>query len=227
MKSFFKYFFNLEAVQYSISFILYLYLQLVYHTSTKKIIFEENFEQKKFLNDSAIYVFWHNRLALMPFTRPPKLKINVLISTHRDGRVIAQVMKRFNFNIITGSSNKNSYSALKTIIKHINLGESIAITPDGPKGPKNQINSNVIAISSLCKKYIVPVTYSCARGIIFNSWDRFILPTPFNKIVIAYGTPIKTERNLNDTQITELNNLLASNLNLITNKADRITKLHT
>jgi lysophospholipid acyltransferase (LPLAT)-like uncharacterized protein len=225
LKSFFKYFFGLSWVQYTISFFIYLYLQLVYHTSKKLIIYEEGFDPKKYATDPAIYTFWHNRLAFMPFTNRKKNKISVLISDHRDGKVIAQTMKIFGFNIISGSSTRNSYSAMKNILKCNKLNQTIVITPDGPKGPKNQINSNIIAISSLCQRYIVPATYSCSKEFILNSWDRLIIPKLFNEIVIIYGTPIRPEKKLSDHHTEILKNQLASNLNYISNKADSITSL--
>jgi lysophospholipid acyltransferase (LPLAT)-like uncharacterized protein len=225
LKSFFKYFFGLASVQYALSFIIYLYLQLVYHTSKKQIIFEKGFDLKRYNTESAIYAFWHNRMAMMPFDKPKKIKINVLISDHRDGRIIAQTMKVFGFDIISGSSTKNSYSAIKNILKQSNLGQTVAITPDGPKGPKKQINSNIIAISGLCQKYIIPMTYSCSKAFILRSWDRLIIPKLFNKIVIVLGTPIKPEKKLSDEQIKKLNNQLVSSLNYINDKADSITKL--
>ena len=222
MKGFFKYFFNLAWVQYIISFILYLYLLLVYHSSKKQIIYEEGFDVNKYQSEPGLYVFWHNRLALMPFARPAQIKVNVLSSDHRDGRIVAQVMRVFGFNTIFGSSNKHSFYALKAVLRHVALGQSVAITPDGPKGPKNQINGNVIAISGLCQRYIIPMTYSCIRAITFNSWDRFILPLPFNKLIIIYGKPIKAEKKLRSEEAQELNNQLASCLNSITNKADSL-----
>ncbi len=225
MKRFLKYFFSLPSIQLVTSYVIYVYLHIVYFTSKKQIIFSEDFNYKKFCTNPEIYVFWHNRLALMPFARAPKFKVNVLISNHRDGMIIAKVMAIFGFNIITGSSTKNSYKALKSIITLANAKESVYLTPDGPKGPRYQINGNVIAVSSLCQKYIIPMSYSCTRSIIFNSWDKFIFPLPFNKIVISYGTPIKAPRKLNAEQITKLNNQLTLNLNLITKQVDQITKL--
>ena len=189
------------------------------------MVFEEGFDPKKFATNPAIYAFWHNRMAMIPFAVYKKIKINVLISDHRDGKIIAQTMKIFAFNIISGSSTRNGYNALKNILKCSKLNQTVAITPDGPKGPKNQINSNIIAISGLCQRYIIPMTYSCSKAFILRSWDRLIIPKPFNKIVIVLGTPIKPERKLNDDQIKKLNNQLASSLNYISNKADSITNL--
>jgi len=225
LKSILKYFFGASWVQYVISFLIYLYLQLVYYTSKKQIIYEKGFDYKKFTTNPAIYAFWHNRLAMMPFARPKKVKVNVLISDHRDGKIIAKTMKIFNFNIISGSSTRNSYNAIKNIIKFSKLNQTIVITPDGPKGPKNQINSNIVAISSLCQKYIIPVTYSCSKAFILKSWDRLIIPKLFNKLIIIYGSPLKPEKKLNEQQIEKLNNQLATKLNYITNKSDSITHL--
>lgn len=209
-------------MQYSISFILYLYLQLVYFSSKKQFIYSNQFNLSKYRSEPALYAFWHNRLAMMPFARPKTIKVNVLSSDHRDGRTVAQVMRIFGFNTIFGSSNKNSFFALKSIIKCVKLGQSVAITPDGPKGPKNKINGNIVAISGLCNKYIIPMSYSCKRAFVFNSWDQFILPTPFNSLVIIYGDPIKADRDSSEAQLAQLNSELEQGLNEITKRADRV-----
>lgn len=222
MKALLKNIFGNIMVQYSISFLLYLYLQLVYLTSKKRVIFSDSLSKKCYNNENAIYAFWHNRLAFMPFARPKNIKVNVLTSEHRDGRIIALVMRVFSFGIIAGSTTRGGFSALKAILACVKSGESVAITPDGPKGPRNKINSNIVAISGMSGKVIIPMTYSCKRAYVFNSWDRFILPGLFNDIVIIYGKPIKVDNGEYKEKSEEMNNQLEIALNTITSEADKL-----
>lgn len=178
----------------------------------------------RYQNNPGIYCFWHNRLALMPFMRPRKLQVNVLSSDHRDGRTVAQVMRIFNFKTIFGSSNKNSFFALKSILLCLKSGQSIAITPDGPKGPVHQINGNIIPVAALSGAGIIPMSYACKRAKIFNSWDKFVLPLPFNRLILIYGKPIMVNHKPDEQTLTQLNLLLQQELNSITQEAENLLK---
>jgi lysophospholipid acyltransferase (LPLAT)-like uncharacterized protein len=159
-------------------------------TSKKYYIYSEKFNKKLIEENNFIGAFWHNRLSMMFFLRHKKIKDNVLISEHKDGRVIASTSSLFGVNIITGSSSNISMESLKNIIRCLTKGENLTITPDGPRGPVYQINSNIAKIAQKTSKMIIPISFSCKKKIILRSWDRFIFPLPFNTIYFVYGNPI-------------------------------------
>lgn len=191
-----------------LSALVYIYINIVYFTSKKYVIYPKSFNKNLYQKENAIYAFWHNRLSLMFFMQPKKIRTNVLISEHKDGQLIADTSVLFKTKIIEGSSSNISMSSLKRIIKSLVAGESLAITPDGPRGPVYQINSNIAKIAKRTSKTIIPMSFSCKKKKIMKSWDKFILPLPLNTIYLVYGTPIKpTESNIDDLLKKELNHL--------------------
>ena len=191
-----------------LSAIIYMYINIVYFTSKKYFIFSKKFNKSKHIKGSFIYAFWHNRLSLAFYLAPPKTKINILISEHKDGKIIAQTSRLFGRKIITGSSNKISIKSLRNIIKCLVNKESLAITPDGPRGPVYEINSNIAKIAQKTSTTIIPISFSCKKKKIMNSWDNFIVPLPFNQIYLIYGNPIDpTQNNIEKLLKKELDRL--------------------
>jgi lysophospholipid acyltransferase (LPLAT)-like uncharacterized protein len=122
-----------RLARFFLGWFAYAYIQLSYKTSNWRIIYP-----KTPLNDivvkSAIFAFWHGRLAAMPYLCPPTIAMNILISSHSDGEIIKNAMSHFGFKTISGSTKKKSTQALRHIIKKLTEGENIAITPDGSRG---------------------------------------------------------------------------------------------
>jgi lysophospholipid acyltransferase (LPLAT)-like uncharacterized protein len=159
-------------------------------------------------------------MPMMPHFRTSPFKMNVLISGHRDGDMIARVISHFNFATISGSSSKNSRVALREILSKIKSKEDIAITPDGPRGPACKINSNIIGIARMTGVPIIPMSFSCARHYRFRSWDRFMLPKIWGKGVLVYGRPIYVAKDSSAEEISKLEQELELEMNSITAKAD-------
>ena len=172
--------------------IIFSYIWLVFLTSRKSYIFSAKLDKKKLKEEKIIYLFWHNRLMMMPcLEKLSNAKINVLISMHRDGALISEVMRCFGFDIISGSSHHGSVGAVKGLLEKIKNGETVAITADGSRGPVYKLNTNITKIASRFGVNIVPLSYSTTyKKIFYNSWDKFIFPLPFGKVNIIYGAPI-------------------------------------
>lgn len=225
MKKIIKKIYRVKFIQKCLAWLIFLYLHLVYLTSKKQIVFDEAINREKFQNQNAIFAFWHGRLALMSFACN-KVQMNVLSSLHPDGRVIARAMELFDFKIIDGSSSKKAFSAFKKIIERCKCGESIAITPDGPRGPGMKINaSNIIKVAYKTKLSIYPVTYSAKRVVKLNTWDKFLFPLPFNNLCFMYGAPIDVADNFSENNHQNYKKYLESNLNNLCYKADRLSGL--
>jgi len=174
-----------------------LYIYFVYISSKKKFINKINLE--KLLNEdiSFIYALWHDQLLLSPFTWQSKKRIDILISNHRDGDMIADLIKLHGFNSIRGSTNnpnkekeKNSLISVRKILKSLKNNISIGITPDGPRGPRHKVGEGTINISRISNKKILPMSLACKKKWILNTWDKFIVPKPFNEICIVWGEPL-------------------------------------
>jgi lysophospholipid acyltransferase (LPLAT)-like uncharacterized protein len=171
-----------------------------------------------------VLVFWHNRQLVMPFVyfRGGGIphKISVLISQHRDGRLIARVMALLGVNSIAGSSTRGGTAALRGMVRVMREGNHVAITPDGPKGPLYEAKPGAVLLSSLSGGPLYPMAYGLEKAWVFKSWDRMILPKPFSKIVVAIAEPIKVPARLSEEQLEEYRVVLQNKLAEITTAVD-------
>lgn len=112
--------------------------------------------------ENYIVCFWHGRLLMMPFANL-RGRGKVLISRHRDGELIARVMGYFGLGTIRGSYRKRTVSSLREIVHDLRDGFDVAITPDGPKGPRYKVKDGIVELARLTGKGIVPITYSASK----------------------------------------------------------------
>jgi len=168
---------------------------------------------------SAIGAVWHGRLLMMPLAYKGK-KLSFLVSPHRDGQVVGKALERFGFRPILGSTTRKGFSAFKKMIKAHQNGFDIALTPDGPRGPRYQVQIGVIELAKLTGRPIVPCTFSASKRKIFKTWDHFLLPYPFSKGVFIWGEPIHVDANGDRAYFEERRTLLETRLNELTERAD-------
>ena len=187
-----------------------LYVYIVYISSQKTFINKDSFDKLILENKSFIYALWHDQLLLSPFTWQTKNRIDILISKHKDGDIIADLIKYHGFNSIRGSTNnpskekeKNTISSIRKIIKTLKANVSIGITPDGPRGPRHKVSEGTINIARISNKKILPMALAYKEQWVLNTWDKFIIPKPFNKICIVWGDPIDIEINKIDVPIQQ------------------------
>jgi hypothetical protein len=167
----------------------------------------------------SLTAFWHGRLLMMPLIYGGK-KLSVLVSPHRDGQIVGKVLQRFGFGTIPGSTYRKGFSAFKQMIKAHQNGSDIGIVPDGPRGPRQQVQLGVIELAKRVKKPIVPVSFGTSKGIFFNTWDRFLLPYPFSKGVFIWGEPVYVDPHGDKTHLEERRIFLEKRLNELTDQAD-------
>tara|TARA_B100001123_G_C14913655_1_gene868850 strand:- start:66 stop:737 length:672 start_codon:yes stop_codon:yes gene_type:complete len=172
-------------------------------------------------NENFILCFWHGRLLMMPISWKDKKKINMLISEHPDGQLISKTIKHFGIDTIHGSSSKGGSKAIRNIIYSLKSGQSVGITPDGPRGPRMKINSAIIKIASLTGYKILPLSCSVKNKFFLNSWDKFLVALPFGKGCFKWGKPFEVKRNISKKEDAELSNKLEKILIKLTNETDR------
>ena len=176
--------------------------------------------QPNIFNNNQEYIFccWHNRLFLGPHLLPRNRVINALQSSHSDGMITSLAFQYLGMKVILGSSKKGGMQAFRKMVKCIQSGESVAITPDGPKGPKEVVKEGIIKLAQITQKPIIPLVWSTNRYKVFNSWDNFVLPFPFSKGFYSFGNPIYVEKKMNEDEIKKATKNLQ-------NEIKRLTKL--
>nr|WP_321984100.1 glycosyltransferase N-terminal domain-containing protein [uncultured Lichenicoccus sp.] len=155
---------------------------------------------------TAVVVFWHEYLplvtALWLLARRdnPALSLNVMISRHRDGRLIADVIRRWGINAVAGSSardgkpEKGGAAALRHLLELLRDGRVVTITPDGPRGPRRVMQPGSARLAALAGVPVVPIAVFCRPSRRLRSWDRMMLPLPFGRGSIRCGAPIIVPR---------------------------------
>ena len=199
-----KYFFKLKILPY----VLYLIVKFIYLTNKKE------FHHPKLNDDEAlIFVTWHDDLICQPlnyFQNRPNGVIKTLISQSKDGEILSKIYNLFGGEIIRGSSSKGATKALISTIREIKAGSDIALTPDGPRGPRHTVADGVIAIAQKSGARIVVLNSKASKFWQFKSWDKFILPKPFGKIDFYMSEPF----NINDLEFEEARSFIKDKMML-------------
>ncbi len=210
--------------RYILCKLVYFYIKFVLLTSRVKVIFN-GFDFTKFEHLQSIYATWHGRVLYMPIINPSKLKSCAIVSDHNDGRLIGAVIENAGIKLIYGSSNRKRISALKEILTNIAAGLNFLITPDGPRGPARKVDGAIINIASSSGLPIIPGSCSAKRAKIFNSWDNFFFPFPFNDIVIVFNQPIFVPKDIKTEEKRRYNLVLEDSLNEATDIADELCQI--
>ncbi len=139
----------------------------------------------------CMYMFWHRNLLLLTLQRMNS-GVAVLVSSSKDGELIARPIAELGYLPVRGSSSRQGSKALKEMIR-LSRECSLAITPDGPKGPSRSIHPGIFQLAFMGRIPIIPTVAECDKEWVFNSWDRFRLPKPWSHIHIIYGEPFYVE----------------------------------
>lgn len=154
----------------------------------------------------VIFVFWHgNLLPLVHYHRHEG--IVVLVSEHADGERIARVLARRGFGTVRGSSTRGGVRGLRALVRAARAGRDLALTPDGPRGPRGEFKPGALAVARLTGLPVIPLAVSASPSWSLGSWDRFMVPKPFAVVRIQYLPPRLVTR---DASRTELESLAAS-----------------
>ena len=183
--------------QKSIGFLFYLITKISFLSIRWKYFNEDQKSNIFNVDNQYIFCCWHNRLFLGPHLLPRNRIINALQSSHSDGMITSIAFKYLEMNVILGSSKKGGMQAFRKMIKCIQNGESIAITPDGPKGPKETVKEGIIKLAQITGAPIVPLVWATKKFKLINSWDHFVIPFPFSKGVYTFGEPIYVDKKIN------------------------------
>ncbi len=194
------------------------YLRLALLTTRWTVEAPDETARRLFAPDggSAIVAFWHEFLPLSPAllwharrTRP-SMAMTVLISRHRDGRLITDIVRRWNVDTVAGSSEhkqgghkpgghkpgvkaKGGAAALRSLLGSLREGSLVAITPDGPRGPRRRLQPGVARLAALSQAPVFAVAACCRPGHRLGSWDRMRLPLPFGRGRIVCSGPLLVE----------------------------------
>ncbi|MDY0189385.1 MAG: lysophospholipid acyltransferase family protein [Desulfuromonas sp.] len=177
-------------------------IRLIALLSRKEIIGNTSVRALWRSGEAVILASWHDQLLLIPmgYAGPGG---QILISRSRDGELIARTVQHLGHHAVRGSSSRGGSVAFKQLLRLARQPYDLGITPDGPRGPRHQIKDGVVQLARLSGRAVVPVALVSSRGHRFKSWDRFLLPYPFSRLVYSYGEPLYCGRDEDPEQFKQ------------------------
>ena len=166
--------------------LLYYLVRIIYFTN-KKVYHHPKDDGKP-----LIICMWHGDLMSQPYNYFAFRKngtVKAMISHNKDGEIITKLVSNFKIGAVRGSSSKGAAKVLITALKELKSGNDIAITPDGPRGPRYSVADGVIALAQKSDSNVVCFNTVPTKYWQFKSWDKFILPKPFGRIDFYISEP--------------------------------------
>jgi len=155
--------------------------------------YRERTEQGK----PVIFTLWHGRLLPLAFVHRNQ-GVVALASRSADGEYIARILQHWGFGMVRGSSSSGGDTAFRQLIREVREGRSVAVTPDGPRGPRERLKPGVLQLAQLTGAPLIPAAAAASRAWWFESWDRVLVPKPFARLHVAYGDPVFVSRDSED-----------------------------
>jgi lysophospholipid acyltransferase (LPLAT)-like uncharacterized protein len=169
---------------------------------------------------AALYALWHGRLLPLAWFHRRR-NIAVMISYSKDGEYLARIVRTWGFEPVRGSTSRGGSNALREVARRIRAGQSVAITPDGPRGPRQRLQPGVILAAQLTGAPILPVVAGCTRAWWPEGWDRFCIPKPFASVTVLYGEPLYVPRDAGPAELDQCAADLEQTLNALLEQVDR------
>jgi lysophospholipid acyltransferase (LPLAT)-like uncharacterized protein len=139
-----------------------------------------------------VFLLWHE--VLLPLLWHHRRQgIVIIVSENRDGQYLADFARMLGYGAVRGSSSKGAARALLGAVRELQIGRSVAFTPDGPRGPRRELKPGVVAAAQRGGAVIVPIHARADRAWRLDSWDRFLIPKPGARVTVSYGRPFEVD----------------------------------
>ena len=208
----FKKIFKYSLLQKFLAYVGYIYILFVCITSKIKI--KNDQLTKKMLIDKKPFIlaFWHSQLMMVGYVWKSKNTLNMLASSHSDGRFGSYIARHFNLKNISIMA-KNKSPSLRKVFKILNEKNYVGITPDGPRGPNKKVSEGIIKIAMHSQVPIIPLGFASNKNFKLNSWDSFLITYPFSKCNFVWGEPITIPSSAKENEIEKYKIFLEDKIN--------------
>ena len=203
-------------------FLGFIFIKLISLTYRVRILNQENENKILQRGEYPIYISWHQRLFPGVTLLASRKPITIIVSQSRDGDLIAGILKLLGWHPVRGSSSKGGVKALREIKKLAKQGYSIGHIVDGPRGPSGVIKLGLLMIAKYSGMPILPVITSAQRKWVFNSWDRFMIPKPFSRILIKFDKEINIADDISKEKFEDTRLRLEERLEELYKEIDKI-----
>lgn len=159
------------------------------------------FTKQGVISKPVIWCIWHNRMlapAMAKVRVHPWCKAVVLTSASHDGAALATAVKVLGIGAVRGSTSRRGSAALKEMTRRVKEGFDVGITPDGPRGPRYELNAGVLKLAQITRAPLMCFHATFDRAIRLKTWDRFVIPVPFSKVTLVFDELLEVPRGLAD-----------------------------
>jgi len=184
------------------------------------ILGKEEYQKLRKEGKAVIFLVWHGRIFLVPYFFRRR-GIVPLVSPSQDGEIAANIMSRWGYRIIRGSSSHAVIGAWNQMKRELQKGGEVIIVPDGPRGPNRKMKLGGLKLALDTGAYLVPFTFSASKKRILKSWDNFLMFPPFSKIVAVYGRPFQLDPALKEDDLERERRRIEALMVELDEKADR------
>jgi len=192
-------------------------VRLIGVTLRIRTIAEEKFES---IQGGKILCGWHGRSSIAG-AKYRNRGFWVIISLSKDGEIQNRIFERLGFKTIRGSTGRGGERALVESIRVLKRGATMALTPDGPRGPSGIAQPGIMAMAKKSGCALVPVGISSRPRILLNAWDRHMIPVPFGKSMMVFGEPCFVPKDANEEQVEEIRLKLQEDMHALQEEAER------
>jgi len=140
----------------------------------------------------VVFICWHGELLPLLWQHRDK-GTAILVSEHRDGELIAKIAHNIGFRTVRGSTSRGAGRALLGLVRELEAGHEVAVTPDGPRGPLHSFAPGGLIAAHRGRAPVVLVRAIASSAWRLRSWDRFLIPKPFARVIVAYSDPTPVE----------------------------------
>lgn len=188
-------------------------------TERMAVVGEVPYKRLRSQKKPVIILIWHGRIFFAPYFFRRR-GIMPLVSPSEDGEIIAQIVRRWGYKTLRGSSSHSIIRAWNQMKRELEGGGELIIVPDGPRGPGREMKPGAVKLAKETGAILIPVTFSCSKRKTLTSWDKFMIPWPFARSVAVYGKPMTIGADLNDQELEKKRKEAEASMIELDRKAD-------
>jgi lysophospholipid acyltransferase (LPLAT)-like uncharacterized protein len=183
----------------------FLYYILTFLCKSLKVVRQNKEAIDKLSKDNQNYVlaFWHGTM-ILPWYLHGSQNFAALTSKSKDGDLLAKILKKWKYKVIRGSSSTGGEVALGIMVDYAKNKYSVAITPDGPRGPRHDFKAGAVVTAKKAGIPMILAGVGFKRKKFLSNWDKFEIPYFFSKARIIYSEPIYVNKGLTYEETSEV-----------------------
>ena len=212
-----------DALRFSGNFILYFLVSVLCKTLRVSFTNKDSIDKLELSGKNYVLAFWHGTM-LLPWYLNKSKSFAALISKSKDGDLLNKILKRWNYNVIRGSSSVGGDVALGIMVDFAKNNNSIAVTPDGPRGPAFKLKAGAVVTAKKSGLPLILLGIGYKKKKLLKSWDSFQIPFFFTKANAVFSEPIYINNDLSYDETSKIIKSCEFRLLQVQAEAEKFTK---